>query len=249
MTDVMTMRLKEKDKEMLSFSSKQTGIPSSKLLYPFISEAIRLNLGASILFNIDRNMPFQRGRFERFVESLKGHDPRPRPDGGPDLEPQQETAPRIMLDFFWMFKEVKGAERLESAMQDVQVSQDMGFLTAPFMRSLCIGLGESYTSRGLSLVRIETDQARRLFFLLMTSHLYSNNAKGTAKALTAKWYSNQDLVNRLVEDMVIRYEARYPTKVVEAIEVREAIPVVPRKPVQRPFPPKAKSSPPTNPPK
>jgi hypothetical protein len=127
-------------------------------------------------------------------------------------------------------------------MGEIQFAQDMGFLNPSFHRALCTGLGDTYLSRGLSLAKIEVDPARRIFFYLMTSHFYNNNARGTAKALSAKWYSHQDLVNRLVEEMVSRYEFRYPIKVVDAIEVREAIPIVSKKPVIRPVQSKVRPS-------
>jgi hypothetical protein len=218
MADIMTIRLKDRDKEMLSFSSKMTAIPASKLLYPFISEAIRINLGATLLFYVDRNTPYQRARYERFVEDLKDHESSQQVETPPSMETTQESTPRIVLDFFWMFREVKAADRIEST------------------------LGDIYVSRGLSLSKIEVDQARRIFFHLMTSHLYRNNAKGTARAISAKWYSHQDLVNKLVDEMVSRYELRYPAKVVDAIEVREAIPVVTKHPINRTVPSKVKTA-------
>lgn len=239
--DIMTIRLKDRDKEMLGFSSKMTAIPASKLLYPFISEAIRINLGASLLLNIDRNQPFQRRRYEQFVDALKDHEDRLQTDAPPSMESIQAETPRVVLDFFWMFREVKAVERLETTMGEIQLSSDMEFLNASFRRTLCIALGDAYISRGLSLSKIEVDQARRIFFYLMTSHFYRNNAKGTAKALSVKWYSHQDLVNRLVDEMVSRYELRYPTKVVDAIEVREAIPVVSKKTVSRTIPSQTKA--------
>jgi hypothetical protein len=243
MTDTMTIRLKDRDKETLAFTSMLTGIPSSKLLYPFLSEGVRVNLGATVLFNIDRNTPYQRARYERFIETLhgkgvKGHNP----DVQTDLAPSQETTPRIVLDFFWMFKEVRAAEKMEQAMGEVQFAQDMGFVNVAFLRTLCLSLGEMYVSRGLSLSKIEIDQARRAFFYLMTSYNYQNNARGTGKVLAVKWYTHQDLVNKLVDEMVGRYEMRYPTKVVEAIEVREAIPVVPKKHISRTIPPQTRTT-------
>jgi hypothetical protein len=238
LADIMTIRFKDRDKEALSFSSKMTGIPASKLLYPFISEAIRINLGAALLFNVDRNTPYQRAKYGRFVEALKDHETRLQSETPPSMETILESTPRVVQDFFWMFREVKAAERIESAMGDIQLSLDMGFLNASFLRTLCISLADAYVSRGLSLSRIEVDQTRRIFFHLMTSHLYRNNAKGTARAISVKWYSHQDLVNKLVDEMVSRYELRYPAKVVEAIEVREAIPVVTKQPIIRTVPAK-----------
>jgi hypothetical protein len=251
MTDIMTLRLKDRDKEALYFSSKQTGIPSSKLLYPFISEAIGINLGASILFNLDRNAPYQRARYERFIEMIKTGEGRVAASEQPEnMEETPEATPRIVLDFFWMMREVKAAERLEQAMGEIQFVQDMGFLTPAFHRSLCLALADMYLSRGLSTSRLEADQARRAFFHIMISHYYRNNAKGTSKSLSTKWYSHQELVNKLVEEMVGKYEMRYPTKVVEAIEVREAIPVVPRKTVSKvPKPNPAQPAPAQAPPK
>jgi hypothetical protein len=237
-SNLLTMRLKDREKDILSFTSRITAIPTSKMLHPFVSEAVKLNLGAAILFHIDRSSNFQRKKFEKFISRIwSGED---HETGDPTVG-AEGISPRIVTDFYWMFMEVKGTERLTQAMGDIEIATDLSFLDTNFLRGLCILLGDAYISKGYSMTKFETDPARRLFFAIMLGHYYRTNARGTARALTTKWYGYQDLVGKIVDDMCNRYELRYPTKVVEAIEVREAIPIVQRVPVKRRQNPSAES--------
>jgi len=234
MSEVLTLRLKGKDKDMLSFSSRLSGIPASKMLYPFIEEGIRMNLGASILFQIDRSTPLNRDRFERFIDALRERDAdRSGPSGETLVDPLGGLMPRIVPDYFWMLRETKAVQRMEQAMLDIQFSPDVGYVEPSSLRSVCLATGEAYIAKGLSFSRIDLGQATRLFFQVMTGMTYRKYARGTEKALSTRWYTNQETVGKLVEEMAQRYESRYPARVVEAIEVKEAIPVEGPRPVKK----------------
>ena len=234
MTDIMTLRLKGKDKELLSLASRLTGIPASKMLYPFLEEGIRINLGASILFQIDRSVQMNRNRYERFVDALRDRE-RVRSGTSGDLmeDPLRDLMPKIISDYFWMLRETKAIPRMEQAMADIQFTTDVGYIDPSMIQIACLSLGDAYIANGLPLNRIDLVQATRLFFHVMTSMTYRRYARGTEKALSTRWYTSQETINKLVEEMAERYESRYPARVVEAIEVKEAIPVEERPSVRK----------------
>ena len=224
MKGLFTIRLKDRDKEAISLSSKITGIPTSKMLYPFIDEGLRINLGASLLYLIDRSAPFNRGKFERFMDhirSSKGQQMDPV-DGREDIQPS-DISPRVIIDYIWIMREIRLHQRLEQAMEGIQLSPELDCIELNVLRRLSRDLGERYITSGSPLNRLDAPGATRMFFSLMTEAYYRHNARGTLKTLNTRWYGNQDLISKLVEEMASRYEHKYPARVVEAIEVNDQI--------------------------
>ena len=235
MKGLLTIRLKERDKGSISLASRLTGIPSSKMLYPFIEEALRTNLGASLLYMIDRSAPFNRRHFERFMGALRyANGLSNERDEGSVPGNYADITPRVVIDYVLIMREKGLQQKLENAMEGVQISPDMDYIDLVFLSRICRDMGDRYIISGLPLDRLDAKGATRLFFSLMTESYYRNKARGTMKVLNARWYGNQELISKLVEDMASRYEQRYPARVVEAIEVNDAITMeAPRKTVKK----------------
>ncbi|MDG6223902.1 MAG: hypothetical protein QCI82_00135 [Candidatus Thermoplasmatota archaeon] len=235
MKGLLTIRLGDKEKGSIALASRLTGIPASKMLYPFIEEALRTNLGASLLFMIDRSAPFNRNHFQKFIGELRSADPHAGDNvSGTETVDHYGISPRLLLDSIWAMREIGLQQRLEQAMDGVQISPELDYIDIVFLSRLSRDLGERYIISGLPLDRLDARGATRLFFSLMTEAFYRHNARGTIKTLNTRWYGNQDLIAKLVEEMASRYERKYPARVVEAIEVNEASTVVaPKRPIKK----------------
>ncbi|MGA1819480.1 MAG: hypothetical protein ACMUHU_00575 [Thermoplasmatota archaeon] len=219
MSELLTLRMAENEKEALALSSRLSGMPISKVIMPFISEGAKVSLGAALLFRIDTNV-FKRDHFEDFIDLLQGTI-----KGGGSIFPaavldeHPNLIPRIIWDFFDLLVSTKAVQRMNAALEDVHIDMDTGFVNPEFLKVLCHSIGDSYLSMGGGLDSMNYQLAQELFFHRMLHFFYRANAKGTARALSTQWYSKGDLVSKIVGDMNDQYNERTESRVVEAIVV------------------------------
>ena len=219
MTELLTLRMADNEKEALALSSRLSGMPISKVIMPFISEGSKVSLGAALLFRIDTNV-FKRDHFEEFIGLLQGGF-----KGGGNIFPttildeHPDLVPRIIWDFFDLLVTTKAVSRLNSSLEEVHLDMDTGFVNPEFLKVLCHSIGDSYLSMGAALDSMNYQLAQELFFHRMLHFFYRANAKGTARSLSTQWYSKGDLVSKIVKDMNDQYNERMEVRVVEAIVV------------------------------
>ncbi|MBN1390348.1 MAG: hypothetical protein JXA22_06880 [Candidatus Thermoplasmatota archaeon] len=219
MSELLSIRLQENEKEALALSSQLSGMPVSKVIMPFISEGAKVSLGAALLFRIDTNV-YRRDHFEDFMELVH----RPLKTGGQlfssaIVDHHQNQVPKIIWDFFEMLFETRAVSRLNSSLEEVLLETDTSYVTSEFLGTLCYSIGDTYLSMGGSLDSMNYQLASEVFFHRMVYFFYRSNAKGTAKALSTQWYSKGDLVSKIVGEMNDRYNERTGSSVLEAIVV------------------------------
>jgi len=219
LSDLLTLRVPGNEKEALAFSSHLSGMPVSKVIMPFLIEGTKVSLGASLLFRIGTNV-YKRDRYEDFIDLLQ----EPTKKGTTILAPMgpaelQNIIPRVIWDFFDLLVSTKAVPRLNTALEDVHIDMDTGFVNPEFLKLLCHSIGDSYLSMGGGLDSMNYQLAQELFFHRMLHFFYRANAKGTARALSTQWYSKGDLISKIVSDMNDQYNERTEARVVEAIVV------------------------------
>jgi hypothetical protein len=222
MTSLLSIRMESREKEIINFSSKLSRAPISKVLGPFITEGSRIALGAVIIFHIDRSSIYRRSSFNSFLDLLRNS---PSREGDlvfdREYERMYSATPRIIWDFFELIHEGKTSERFEKLFKGISFEHGVDYVTPLLLRELCYRLSESYVNNGGSLKRLDYDIAIRNLFDLMLNLHYRNCARGTSKALNTQWYTRQDKVSDLVDEIVSKYYKRMEKRVVEAIEVEE----------------------------
>jgi hypothetical protein len=234
MGDLLTLRLDEKDKKALAFSSMLSEMPISKVITPFINEGTNISLGGILLYHIDRAGTFDRRTFENFtsmmIEPTRSGTYSVPPRG---IEEVQRSSPRVIRDFFEIASEMKVVERMNSTFDEVKVTMDTSFITPPFLRTLCYSLGEDYIRSGASLERLDYQLCLELFFGKMLEFFYHHNATGTVRALSSELYMHQTMLRELSIEMTNRYTERSRTRKFEAIEVASVSPKRGRPPVKK----------------
>lgn len=223
MGDLLSIRLDRTDKEVLSFTSRMTETPASKVIGPFLSEGIRISQGSLIMFQIDRSTLFRKERYLSFVRMLI----EPSRAGSSlmlDRDPEivHSLTPRIIWEFFDLLSEERVIQKFSATFEGIEIQRDMGYVSAPFLRTLTYHLGESYISASGSLERLDYQRATSLYFHLMLHYFYRFNAKGTAKALNTQWYTHQAVIQKIEDAMMKKYSEKIRLSVVEAIVVPES---------------------------
>ncbi|MGA1821124.1 MAG: hypothetical protein ACMUIG_01195 [Thermoplasmatota archaeon] len=220
MGNLFTVRLEDKDKEVMNFSSKLSRMPVSKVINPFLKEGARSALGAALLFQIDRSTIVQKQMYRNFLDLIV--DPIRLTPGMSDegsFEEMFKCTPRIVWDFFDLIKEAKVRQKLSAVMKDIEFREEIDFIDTRSLRYISHQLGDIYVTMGGSLSRMDYHLATKTFFHIMLHSYYRNNASGTSKALSSQWYTHQDTVSKIEDELIERYERKVSTKVVEAIEV------------------------------
>ncbi|MFO8050105.1 MAG: hypothetical protein R6V01_00190 [Thermoplasmatota archaeon] len=219
MSDLLTIRLPENEKDALAFSSHLSEMPVSKVILPFISEGVHISLGALLLHRIDRSTVFRRENYERFIDMIVGSTSGvgALSEGVP--EDFHEILPRIVWNFFELMSETKAVQRINSDFDDVEVTMDTTFILPDSIKSLCRSIGASYLSFGGSLDSMNYQLANDIFFKKMLHMFYKANARGTSRALSTQWYANQSLISKLAGEMNDRYMEHTGGRSFEAIEV------------------------------
>ncbi|MEA3557651.1 MAG: hypothetical protein U9R75_00180 [Candidatus Thermoplasmatota archaeon] len=219
MSSLLTIRLQEKEKEALALASNLNEMPVSKTISPFISEGVKISLGAVLIHRIDRSSVFRKDTYAKFIEIMMGPVNRSPQASGPFTEDTHEKIPGIIWNFFDLMNETKCLQRINSTLEDIKIEMDTTFVTPENLRSLCFAVGDSYLSFGGPLTTMNYPLANEIFFKKMLYMLYRNNARGTVKALSTQWYANQDMLSKLAGEMNDMYVGRTRSGVVEAIEV------------------------------
>jgi hypothetical protein len=219
MTDLLTIRLPNNEKEALDFASHLSGMPVSKVILPYISEGTKVSLGALLLFRID-TIVYKKDRLLSFTELIMG----PTKKGSPLFsaigpEEYQSTVPKIIWDFFDLLAETRAISRINVAFEDVQVEIGTDFINPEFLKTLCYTIGDTYLSMGGSLESMNYQLANEIFFQKMAYFFYYANAKGTAKSLTTQWYTHGEVISKILGEMNDRYVERSGSRVMEAIVV------------------------------
>jgi len=219
MSDLLTIRLPNNEKDALAFSSHLSGMPVSKVILPFISEGTKISLGALLLFRID-TMVYKKDRLLSFMELILG----PTKKGGSIFsmvgpEEYQSILPKIIWDFFELLVETRAMNRINAAFDEVQVEVGADFISEEFLRTLCYTIGDTYLSMGGSLESMNYQLANEIFFQKMMHFFYRANAKGTAKALTTQWYAHGEVVSQILGEMNDIFVERSGSRVMEAIVV------------------------------
>lgn len=234
MGNLFTVRLEDREKEVMNFSSKLSRMPVSKVINPFLHEGARSALGAALLFQIDRSTIVQKQMYRQFIDLII--DPVRMTPGLPEegsFEQMFKCTPRIVWDFFDLIKEAKVRQKLVAIMKGVEFHEEIDFIDPRALRFISYHLGDQYVTQGGSLSRMDYHLATKTFFHIMLHSYYRNNASGTSKSLSSQWYTHQDIISRIEEELIDRYEKKVRTKVVEAIEVTtesetEAVPAAGR---------------------
>ena len=218
MSKLLSIRLDERDKKLMNFSSKITRTPISKLLSPFILDGASISLGAAILFHMDRTTIFSKDAYGKFLDFLlsRGSIEAHTED---DYEVMFGSSPRIIWDFFEIISDQKIGSRVQSIFEEVDVGDDINYMEPHLMEELCRSIGTTYVTEGGSLSRLDQKLALKACFHEMLHLHYKNNAKGTVKALNSQWYTNRNRISELEEELIRRYEKRIEKRVVEAVEV------------------------------
>ncbi|MFW3145723.1 MAG: hypothetical protein ACMUIE_02800 [Thermoplasmatota archaeon] len=220
MGDLLTIRLPDYEKDALDFSSHLSEMPVSKVILPFISEGVKVSLGAVLIQRIDRSYVYGRRNHEQFVELMMSIVSSTNPGSAVGMmENTHERVPKIIWDFFDLLEETRAVGRINTALEEVALTPDASFITPENLRSLCYSIGDSYLMHGGSLESMNYQLANEIFFKRMLYLLYRCNATGTAKSLSTQWYAHQDMISRLANEMNDRYSEKSKSRPVEAIVV------------------------------
>ena len=220
MSKLLSIRMDDREKKLMNFSSKMTRTPVSKLVSDYILDGARISLGSAILFHMDRTTIFSREAYNKFMRFLRSS--RSSDSGSPDeYENLFELSPGIIWDFFDLISEQKAKKRLRSIFEGVEIGEDLDYMEPKLIEDLCRTIGSAYVSEGGSLNKLDRKLALKVCFHQLMHLHYRNNARGTVKTLNSQWYTNRNSLSRMEDDLITRYEKRMERRVVEAVEVRD----------------------------